>query len=308
MDHTGNRRKLSPRMIVILALALIVLAEGAFLLLHRKSGGTDAGADTAAAAESTEPAQENGSAQAEASAAPEAGKTETTPAPSETADEKAGSKQAESKDGGAQAPAQTPAVTIPPENRGKAYAGAIAGLENYVKSPSAGTIAYLLGGELLGEQMQRFLPALLTLSGQGTDLMQAELDAAFGLPAGTTALTITGEQALGADDLNTAREQLRKLEQSFAAIAESFSEYSAFTDEEWKSIGSQLSLSGADAKRLIREIADSAGAMAQQLSGTDVTDGYAVALKTNTGATTATNVYCIAGKWVTSAFFNMEFD
>ena len=48
-------------------------------------------------------------------------------------------------------------------------------------------------------------------------------------------------------------------------------------------------------------------AMADLLSGADVTEGYRVTLRTNTGATTQTDVYCIGGKWVTKAFFDMQF-
>ena len=165
---------------------------------------------------------------------------------------------------------------------------------------------YLMGGDLLGEPMQRFLPALLTMGGQTMDVMKTEMDAALNLPEGTTALTITGEQALGADALSAAREQLRVMETSFAAIAESFSGCEAFTDDEWNAIGSELGLSAADAKRLLTEITASSKTMAGLLSGTDVTEGYAVTMKTNTGADMATNVYCVAGKWVTNAFFNIE--
>ena len=292
MNSIENKRRLSPRVIVILVLALVVLAEGAFLLLHRSPGGTDAGAAAASAA----PAEQEQDAQPSVSAAPEETASETSSAPDGKSDSSA------------QSPAQTPVGTNKPESPVKPYAGVITLLENYVKSPTEDSIAHLLGGELLGDQMQRFLPALLTMSGQDTGLMKAELDASFGLPAGTAALTVAGDRALSNAELNDAREQVRTLEQSFASIADGFSEYSAFTDADWNAVGSQLGLSGADAKRLIAEIGDSAAAMAQLLSGADVTGGYAVTLKTNSGETAATNVYCVAGKWVTSAFFNMEFD
>lgn len=305
MDKETNnekKRRLSPRMIVIIALALVVLSEGAFLLLRRKPSGADASGPDAAAV-SAEPGSATGEEGSATTAAPDASGTPESSAKSE---EKSGDKKSDSKDSGAEAPVQTPAVTIPPENQGKAYAGAIAVMANYAKNPSEATLAYLMGGDLLGEPMQRFLPALLTMGGQTMDVMKTEMDAALNLPEGTTALTITGEQALGADALSAAREQLRVMETSFAAIAESFSGCEAFTDDEWNAIGSELGLSAADAKRLLTEITASSKTMAGLLSGTDVTEGYAVAMKTNTGADMATNVYCVAGKWVTNAFFNIE--
>ena len=297
MDQKSeNRRRLNPRTIAIIVLALVVLAEGAFLLLHRRSddaGSADAAASTAAeSADGSETAdpQESGS---DTEQDPSAEKGEASPDNQQS--------------GGAQPPAQTPTPSIPPENTGKAYAGAIAALANYAKAPNEATLGYLLGGELLGDQMQIFLPALLGMSGQGVDALRTEMDAALGLPAGTTSLTITGEQALPADEISAARERLRTIEQSFSAIVTGFSEYTGYSDSDWASIGSQLGISGAEAKRMISDLTTSSKTMEGLLVGSDISEGYLVTLKTNSGATMQTNVYCISGKWVTTAFFNMEF-
>ena len=304
----GIRSRPSALQIAMLALAVLILLEGLFLL-HLKSAAAEQGAaapeaqSTAQAAASGDGNAQESASGAESSDAPDASAPpEETPAGSE------GENASASGSGSAQAPVQTPKVTIPPENKGKPYAGAIAALSNYAKSPSAGTLAYLLGGEALGEQMQRFLPALITMSGSSADMMIDEMNTVLALPEGTTSLTITDAQPLPAEEIDSAREQVRAIETSYAAMAEGFSDTASFSDDDWAAIGRQLGLSGSQAKRLLNELADSSRAMAGLLSGADVTEGYLVSLKTNTGAAAQTSVYCIGGKWVTSAFFNMEFN
>ena len=309
MNNDKNKHRLTPRTIAIIVLAVVVLAEGAFLLLRRKPDSSAAGKDAAVSASASPETQQDADGDGKADDAEvspdgsDAPEVSTAPDDKKSDEKKPDNQNSDNKN----APAQTPAVSVPPENQGKAYAGEIAVLANYAKSPTEGTIAYLLGGELLGEQMQKFLPALLNMSGQTVEALQAELDTALNLPTGTTSLTITGEQALSADDINDAREQVRTLQKSFAAIAAEFADYPSFTDADWASIGSDLGISAADAKRMLTDITTSSETMSGLLSGADVTEGYRVTLTTNTGATMQTNVYCIAGKWVTSAFFNLEF-
>ena len=324
MDQNNERkRRLSPRMIAILVLALIVLAEGAFLLLHRRQTGGTTDQTVAASAKPDEAAPDGDKADAQdtaadATAAPQATDSAGQTKPDST--DKSGSKSGDSKSDGSksdgnksdgnssnQAPTETPAVSIPPENREKPYAAAIAALANYAKTPSEGTLAYLLGGELMGAEMQKFLPALLTMSGQSVDLLYTQMDAAMELPEKTTALTITDAQPLSETDVSTARDRVRTMETSFSAIAQSFNDYAAFTDDEWASIGKQLGLSGAEAKQMISDLTTSSRTMAGLLKDADISEAYLVTMKTDTGETAQTNVYCISGKWVTTAFFNMEF-
>ena len=319
MDQNNERkRRLSPRMIAILVLALIVLAEGAFLLLHHKqTGGSSTDQTVAASTKPDETAPDGDKADAPDTAADTAAPQTTDSAGQTKTDstDKSDSKPGDSKSDGSnsgsdtsnQAPTETPAVSIPPENREKPYAAAIAALANYAKTPSEGTLAYLLGGELMGAEMQKFLPALLTMSGQSVDLLYTQMDAAMELPDKTTALTITDAQPLSETDVSTARDRVRTMETSFSAIAQSFNDYAAFTDDEWASIGKQLGLSGAEAKQMISDLTTSSRTMAGLLQDADISEAYLVTMKTNTGETAQTNVYCIGGKWVTTAFFNMEF-
>lgn len=325
MDQNNERkRRLSPRMIAILVLALIVLAEGAFLLLHHKqTGGSSTDQTVAASTKPDETASDDDKADAPDTAADATADPQTTDSADQTktdSTDKSGSKSGDSKSDGSksdgnksdgnssnQAPTETPAVSIPPENREKPYAAAIAALANYAKTPSEGTLAYLLGGELMGAEMQKFLPALLTMSGQSVDLLYTQMDAAMELPEKTTALTITDAQPLSETDVSTARDRVRTMETSFSAIAQSFNDYAAFTDDEWASIGKQLGLSGAEAKQMISDLTTSSRTMAGLLKDADISEAYLVTMKTDTGETAQTNVYCISGKWVTTAFFNMEF-
>ena len=320
MDQNNERkRRLSPRMIAILVLALIVLAEGAFLLLHHKqTGGSSTDQTVAASTKPDETAPDGDKADAPDTAADATAAPQTTDSAGQTktdSTDKSDSKPGDSKSDGSnsgsdtsnQAPTETPAVSIPPENREKPYAAAIAALANYAKTPSEGTLAYLLGGELMGAEMQKFLPALLTMSGQSVDLLYTQMDAAMELPDKTTALTITDAQPLSETDVSTARDRVRTMETSFSAIAQSFNDYAAFTDDEWASIGKQLGLSGAEAKQMISDLTTSSRTMAGLLKDADISEAYLVTMKTDTGETAQTNVYCISGKWVTTAFFNMEF-
>ena len=305
----STRSRPSPLEIAMLALAVLILLEGVFLV-YLKSAAAEKGA---AAGEAQSAAQTaafgGGDAQENADPAESANAPDASAQPEETDAGTQSEQDASAPDaGGVQSPVQTPKVTIPPENKDKPYAAAIAALSNYAKSPSLGTLSYLLGGELLSEQMQRFLPALITMSASSADMMIEEMDAVLDLPEGTTSLTITGAQPLSAEALSDAREHVRTMETNYAAIADGFSDTSHFSDDDWAAIGRDLGLSGSQAKRLMAELADSSRAMAGLLSGADVTEGYALSLKTNTGAAAQTNVYCIGGKWVTSAFFNMEFN
>lgn len=324
MDQNNNRkRKLSPRMIAILVLALIVLAECAFLLLHHKPAAgagaaqTDVSAssapDDAASAAAKEPAQDAGS---ETTAAPQT--TASADQTQKSSSDKSGSKSDNSANtgspsgtsapsGASPAPAQSPAVSVPPENKDKPYAAAIAVLEGYAKEPSVTALASLLGGELLGDQMQKFLPALLDMSGQDVKLLYTQMDAAMELPENTKSLSITNAQPLSAEDVSKAQERVAAMQTSFSAISEGFNDYVSFTDTEWDSIGSQLGLTGAEAKQMIADLTTSSKTMADLLNGAEISEAYLVTMQTNTGAAAKTNVYCIAGRWVTSAFFNMEF-
>ena len=331
MDQNNeSKRKLSPRMIAILVLALIVLAECAFLLLHHRQNPGAGAARTDVSAASAPAATASAG---EKEPAPDAG-SQTTAAPQTTASadqtqksgsDKSGSKSENgSKDSSktgsdtanvvidpsgsaSPAPAQSPAVSVPPENKDKPYAAAIAALEGYAREPSETALASLLGGELLGEQMQKFLPALLDMSGQDVMLLYTQMDAAMELPENTTSLTITDAQPLSTGDIDTAQERVRTMQSSFSAISQGFSDYVGFTESEWDSIGSQLGLTGAEAKRMISDLTTSSKTMAELLNGAEISEAYLVTMKTNTGATAQTNVYCIAGRWVTTAFFNMEF-
>ena len=307
----GNKNRPTPLEIAMLALAVLILLEGVYLVFLKSAAAKQNAAEPEAQSAAQTAAPADGEAQDASESAPDADSADTpdaSAAPAETSGGSDGESSSEPDSDSAQAPVQTPKVTIPPENKDKPYAGAIAVLSNYAKSPSAGTLAYLLGGEMLGEQMQRFLPALITMSGTSADAMIDEMDTVLALPEGTTSLTITDAQPLPAEEIDSAREQVRAIETSYAAMAEGFSDTASFSDDDWAAIGRQLGLSGSQARRLLRELADSSGAMAGLLSGADVTEGYLVTLKTNTGAAAQTSVYCIAGKWVTSAFFNMEFN
>lgn len=306
----GNKNWPTPLEIAMLALAVLILLEGVYLVFLKSAAAKQNAAEPEAQSAAQTAAPADGEAQDASESAPDADSADTpdaSAAPAETSGGSDGESSSEPDSDSAQAPVQTPKVTIPPENKDKPYAGAIAVLSNYAKSPSAGTLAYLLGGEMLGEQMQRFLPALITMSGTSADAMIDEMDDVLDLPEGTTSLKITGAQPLSAEEISSAREQVRTMETSFAAMSDGFSDTNSFTEDEWAAIGASLGLSGSQAKRLLNELADSSRAMANLLSGADVTEGYCVTLRTNTGATTQTDVYCIGGKWVTKSFFDMQF-
>ena len=303
MDRKEKQR-LNSRSILIIVLALIVLAEGAFLLLHRKDASGSAGGTAAAAAEPDGKQDAGDQPSGDGSPAPDGG--DKTAAEKKDADQP-GASAAPDGDGTAQAPSQTPPPEIPKENKGKPYAGAIAAISNYMKAPSEATLAYLLGGELAGEQMQRFIPALFDMSGGTEEMLRSELIADLDLPADAATLKITDERALSQDQLRTAHEKLQEIQLSFSGMGGLADEIKGYSDAEWAEFGSQLGLSGADAKRLLTELTSSAGSIASLLSGASITEGYQVTLNSDSGATTVTNVYCIGGNWVTSAFFDMQF-
>ena len=305
-----KKKALNLRASLIILLALIVLGEGIFLLTHRK-GGSPAANDSAAAsgapADGQESASGDGQPSADASSAPDADAASETDKKSSDADPKASDTQDASGNSGSQAPAQTPPVEIPPENKDKAYAGAVAALSNYMKSPSAATLAYVLGGELAGGQMQRFLPALFTMSGGSEEMLRAELTADLDIPEGTASLTIAGEQALSKEELQSASQKLQDIKLSFSSMGDLADQVKSFSDADWEEFGAQLNLAGPQAKELFTELTGSANSIASLLTDAKVSEGYQVTLKSNTGASTVTNVYCINGKWVTSAFFDMQF-
>lgn len=303
MEDKKSPRRINFRIIAIIILSLIVLGEGAFLLLHRGGDAGSSGADAAAAGTSDAP-QNGGTdgAGAQASDAPDADPDASAdPAASDTP------QNGGTESGSVQQPVPTPAVVIPPENKDKAYASAIGAVASCAKSPSVGTLAYVLGGELTGDQMQRFLPALLTMSGSSLELLEQEVNTDLDLPEGTTSLVITDERALSQDQINAAREKLQDMHISFSTMGELANEVRSYTDADWQEFGSQLNMSGPDAKKMFSDLTGSANAISSTLTGAEISEAYQVTLKSNTGDTMVTNVYCINGKWVTSAFFDMQF-
>ena len=114
MEHKSEKKRLTPRTILIIVLALVVLGEGAFLLLHRKAdpaGGSEAsGAGQTQTADSGDAqdganADPDGSGDAQGSAS---GGSETSDAP--TASPSA-SPAGGSAAGGTQSP--SPCLTSP---------------------------------------------------------------------------------------------------------------------------------------------------------------------------------------------------
>ena len=305
-----EKKALNLRASLIILLALIVLGEGVFLLTHRKGGSpaeNDSDAASGAPADGQESASGDSQPSAEASSAPDAAAESGNEKKSSGTDPKASDKQDTSGNSGSQTPAPTPPVEIPPENKGKAYAGVVGALSNYIKSPSAATLAYVLGGEFAGDQMQRFLPALFTMGGVGEEMLRTELTADLDIPEGTTSLTIAGEQALSKEELQSANQKLQDTKLSFSSIGDLADQVKNFSDSDWEEFGAQLNLTGPQAKELFTELTGSANSIASLLTDAKVSEGYQVTLKANTGASTVTNVYCINGKWVTSAFFDMQF-
>ena len=305
--ETEKKTKRNPLTILIVVLALIVLAEGIFLLANRKNAApADPVAASGAPADNQNGSPADGQPSDDASGAPDNG-AGSAGGDKNDADPNASAAPDNGADSGSAAPAQTPPIEIPPENRDKAYAGAVGALSNYTKSPSTATLAYVLGGELVGEQMQKFLPALFTMSGGNEETIRDELAADLDITTGTTSLTVAGEKALSAEQLQSASDKLKDMEASFSSMGALADEVKSFTDSDWNEFGSQLNLSGPQAKQLFMDLTSSSSAIAGMLSGAKITEGYQLTLKSNTGDTTVTNVYCINGKWVTSAFFDMQF-
>ena len=315
---TKTGRGMNWRTVVIVLLALIVLAEGAFLLLNRRSGPAASGTEASAADQSG--ADDSGDGGTDADTAPDDGDVSgdasgsaATPDPNgggqtggTDAGGTAGTGGAAGGGSGTQAPIPTPAVVIPDENKGKPYAGAIGILQNYVKSPSVGTLGYLMGGEVCGDQMQRFVTSTLMMSGQSFEQLQTQMNTSLDLPQGATSLVVTGETPLTQEQLTNARNQLRQQEDQYRALGEAYAEYKSLNDTEWEQLGSSFGMSGPDFKKVVLDLGDSASAMASRLSGADITEGYTVTLQTNTGVAIQTAVYCIGGKWVTNAFFDTQ--
>lgn len=305
MDKKKSPRRINYRIVAIVVLALVVLAESAFLLLHR---GKDAGASGAGSAAQSASAAAN--TDGTASDSPDA---QSSDDPADASDGSADPDASDAPQSGAdnsgstQQPTQTPAVVIPPENKDKAYAAAVGAIASYAKSPSVATLAYVLGGELTGDQMQRFLPALLTMSGSSAELLEQEVNTDLALPEGTNSLIVTAEQALSPDQISAAREKLQDIQLSFSTMGELANEVRTYSDADWEEFGAQLDMSGPDAKKLFSDLTGSSNAIAAALSGAEISEAYQVTLKSNTGDTMVTNVYCINGKWVTAAFFDMQF-
>ena len=306
-----SKRRLNPRTILIIVLAVIVLAEGAFLLLHRPADRPDNGASAAGSAAdggtADGPDDSAGTSGGETGESGESGDGSgdvagTTPDSGETGD----GKKASDKSGGAQTPAQTPAVVIPEQNKGKPYANAVGILQNYIQSPSVATLSYLLGGELTGDQMQRFIPAVMTLSGQTFEQLQAQMTADLDLPQGATALVVTNETPLTAEQLSAAASKMTAQTENYRAISDSFREYKSYNNSEWEELGAMFGLSGADARTMILNIGDSATAMADRMDGAAISQGYELTLQAGNGAAFLVKVYCINGKWVTGAFFDTQ--
>lgn len=322
--HTKPKRRISTSMIIIIALAVIILAEGAFLLLHRSPGGSAGGeasaaagtdaasADGADADDGSSDAAVTGSTSSDASkpddSAQSGDSTKSSDKAKSTESGKSGSKASGKSGSGADAPApvQTPAVTIPEQNKSKPYAAAIGILQNYMSSPSPATLGYLLGGEFTGDQMTRFLPAILTLSGQSFEQMQTQISAALNLPQNASKLVIVSETKLTQDQLSAASAQIKEQLENYQAISESFKEYKSYNTSEWEQLGAQFNISGTEAKSLILGIGDSATAMADRISGANISDGYDVTLQADTGEAIQVKVFCIGGKWVTGAFFDTQ--
>ena len=314
--RTESKRRLSPLTIAIIALSVLIVAEGAFLLLHRGSDAGAAGGASAAAGADAAASDGAGDASADADApADAAGSAAGQSADGSTdskGDDKAkngGSKSADKSGSGgtnAQTPVQTPAVEIPEQNKGKPYAAAIAYLQNYLSSPTQTTLSYLLGGELTGDQMARFLPAALTLSGQSFEEIQAQMSADLNLPQGAATLVVTNETPLSQEDLSAAAAQMQVQLDNYTAVSESFRDYKSFNANEWEQLGAQFGISGTEAKQLVLSIGDSAAAMADRLTGVSVTEGYDVTLQAGNGEILQVKVFCINGKWVTAAFFDTQ--
>ena len=66
--------------------------------------------------------------------------------------------------------------------------------------------------------MQKFLPALFTMSGGSEETIRDELAADLDIAPGTTSLTVASEKALSAEQLQSASDKLKDMEASFSSM------------------------------------------------------------------------------------------